>query len=364
MKILFIAPVFPPTSGQSKASKILFDALQKEHDVTLVDLNKENLQSGAVSFNRFLDIAKAAIKVYQHRKNNDIIYISLAESFAGNMRDILFYQILKKDIGKIFIHMLGGAGMKNILAGNSWQKKLNEKLMKKFAGVIVEGPANFETFKQVVPEDKIHIVPNFAEDFLFVTNAEIEKKFEKLSPIHILYLSNLINGKGYLELAEAYLSLDKGIQKEIEISFVGGFETNEHEKFFLDKIKNTSGIKYLGKYIDGAEKRQLYLDSHIFCLPTYYPFEGQPISILEAYATGCVVITTNHSGIPFVFKDQKNGYMVEKKSVESLAQTMQKIISEKQKLLPIAYNNQKEAIEKYRTTIFQNKIINIFKNNR
>ena len=66
--------------------------------------------------------------------------------------------------------------------------------------------------------------------------------------------------------------------------------------------------------MNGTQKKDLYSNAHIFCLPTYYPWEGQPFCILEAYAAGCVVITTNHSGISQVFKDGINGIEVEKKS--------------------------------------------------
>ena len=72
-------------------------------------------------------------------------------------------------------------------------------------------------------------------------------------------------------------------------------------------------------------RRSLFAAAHVFCLPTYYPYEGQPLSILEAYASGCVVVTTNHSGIRDVFKPEENGYEVEKKSAESIAQVLTKI---------------------------------------
>lgn len=360
MKILFIAPVPPPINGQSKASKVLLDALVEEHDVNIVNLSKSSLKNGVNSFGRFFEIFNILKDVKKKRNNNDIIYLSLAESFAGNMRDLAIYNLCKKDLSKTYIHMLGGAGMKEILSGTGWQKNMNAGFMKKLAGVIVEGPINYESFKRVIPENKIHIVPNFAEDFLFVSDEEIEHKFANTEPIQLLYLSNLIPGKGYNELADAYLELTKEEQKQIKISFVGGFENEESEKTFLEKISKNTGFKYLGKFIDGDEKRKLYCKSHVFCLPTYYPFEGQPISILEGYATGCVVITSNHSGIPFISKDNENGFMVEKKSVPSLVGALKKLISEKENLKSIAFHNRNEALEKYRTSIYQQKIMKIF----
>jgi glycosyltransferase involved in cell wall biosynthesis len=250
--------------------------------------------------------------------------------------------------------------MKKILSQNNWQKKINSRFIKSIAGVIVEGPVNYEIFKQIIPKEKIYIIPNFAEDYLFVTDEEINKKFESVDTIEILYLSNLISGKGYDELVDAYISLSLDEQKKIKIKFVGGFEDYESEKSFLKKINALSNIKYLGKFIDGEEKRELYCNTHVFCLPTYYPFEGQPISILEGYATGCVVISSNHSGIPFIFKNEENGFMVEKKSVSSLTDALKKVILNKKHLKEIAFHNRNEALKKYRTEIYQQSILSIF----
>ena len=94
-------------------------------------------------------------------------------------------------------------------------------------------------------------------------------------------------------------------------------------------------------------------------MPTYYPFEGQPISILEAYATGCVVITSDHSGIPYIFSDKKNGYIVEKKSVPSLKKAIENTLLNINNLEDIAFHNRNEAVKKYRTSIYQDKIMKI-----
>lgn len=361
MKILLIAPIPLPINGQSKASKVLLDKLlDDKHDVTIVDLSKSSLKNGFNSLKRVFDIFHILIEVWKKRKNNDIIYLSLAESFFGNLRDLFVYVICYKSRQKIFIHMLGGAGMKEILNGKGLQQKINCFFIKKVGGVIVEGPVNFETFSKVIPEHKIHIVSNFAEDFLFVNDEEIKTKFSDKQIIQILYLSNLILGKGYDELADAYIKLDDASKKQVNIVFVGGFESHESEKKFLTKIKTHDGLKYIGKFIDGEKKRELYCQSQVFCLPTYYPFEGQPISILEAYATGCVVITSDHSGIPFIFSDKENGFLVEKKSISSIKKAIEDVLGHKNQLEDIAFNNRNEALEKYRTSIYQGAIVGIF----
>lgn len=364
MKILFIAPIPPPVNGQSKASKVLLDALrQDKHDISIVNLSKNSLKNGFNSIGRVFDVIKILMEVWRKRKNNDIIYVSLAESFLGNIRDILIYIICYKSRYKICVHMLGGAGMREILDGKGFQKKINYFLLEKVGGVIVEGPVSFETFSKVIDGDKIHIVPNFAEDFLFANDGEIKAKFSDKDIIQILYLSNLIPGKGYAELVDGYIELSGVLKNQVNIAFVGGFESQESENKFLGKIKNYDGLNYLGKFIDGEKKRELYCKAHVFCLPTYYPYEGQPISILEAYATGCVVITSDHSGIPFIFSDKKNGFVVDKKSISSIKEVIEYVLSHKNQLEGIAFNNRNDALEKYRTSIYQCAILKIFNDN-
>ncbi len=361
MRILFIAPVPPPINGQSKASKVLLDKLiQNNYYVTVVNLSKNSLKSGFDSFGRFFNIILILRRIWLKRKNKDVIYLSLAESFLGNIRDLFIFCIFYNTKSKFFLHMLGGAGMKKILENNGPIKWINYFFIKNVSGIIVEGPVNFHIFSKILPKEKIHIVPNFAEDFLFVSDNEIKEKFHNASKLQILYLSNLIQGKGYVELAEAYFQLDEEYKKQLNIVFVGGFETNRSKTEFLNKIKNQSGLVYLGNFIDGDLKRKLYCNSHLFCLPSYYPFEGQPISILEAYAAGCVVIASNHSGIPFIFADEINGFMVEKKSVHSIKMAIYQIFEKRNSLEEIAFFNRNEALIKFRVSNYQESLINIF----
>ena len=157
-------------------------------------------------------------------------------------------------------------------------------------------------------------------------------------------------------MVDAFFKLSESIKNQVKIIFVGDFEDNHSKNNFLEKIKKSTNLTYLGKFIDGLEKKELYINSHIFCLPTYYPFEGQPISILEAYATGCVVVTTNHSGIPYIFKHLDNGYEVQKKSIESIVNGISYLVENKTNLKNIAVNNRNLAFTKFRTEIFENNL--------
>jgi glycosyltransferase involved in cell wall biosynthesis len=242
--------------------------------------------------------------------------------------------------------------MKSIMERHRLLCKLNKFFVSRVRGVVVEGQAQAATFAQLIAKDRIHVVPNFAEDFLFVNDTEIERKFQVLEPLRVLFLSNLIFGKGHLELVEAYISLPPEIKQKLSITFVGGFQSDSLQTEFHKLIAPEEGLVYYGRFVAGEPKRAMYCDSHIFALPTYYPYEGQPISILEAYATGCVVLATNHSGIPEVFTGGVNGYAVEKKSVLSIAEALRHAFENKETLKEIAFRNRDVARERYRTSIY------------
>jgi glycosyltransferase involved in cell wall biosynthesis len=339
MNILFIAPIPPPTNGQSLAAGVLYTKMKENHNVFLVNMAKPKREQNFFDkANRGLEVISFFKKIINGRKESDLIYLTLSESFGGNVKDLIIYVLCYDRLNNMVVHMLGGAGMKVLLEKGNLFSKINKFFLKRLKGVIVEGKIQFQTFSNVISSEKVHIIPNFSEDYLFCNESEVLTKFSEINKINILYLSNLIYGKGFEELADAYMALPEDIKDKFTLTFVGGFQSIKHQELFFKKIEKFSGISYKGKFINGNEKRNLYLKSHIFCLPTYYPYEGQPISILEAYATGCFVITTGHSGIPQIFEDHINGIMVEKKSALSIKNALE-LISNNKNLKEIALYN-------------------------
>ncbi len=360
MRVLFIAPLPPPTNGQSLASEVFLKKLNKIKDVKVevVNMVKKNRPKNFLDkVKRALVVVKFLLEIFQKKKDVGLIYLTISESIAGNIKDWIIYLICIRKLDKMTIHMLGGAGMKKIIENHGIFYQVNKYFISRMSGVIVEGKTQSKTFLKLTSARKIHVIPNFAEDFLFVAEEEIRTKFMNTAPLRILYLSNLIFGKGYNELADGYLKLPGLLKNQIEIIFVGGFKSQESKEEFLEKIDGQNGLVYHAAFISGEKKRALYCSSHLFCLPTYYPYEGQPISILEAYATGCAVITTKHSGVADIFVDNVNGFEVDKQSSDSITSVIEHIIINKESLLDIAILNRNTAYDRYRTSIYTTSIL-------
>ena len=97
-------------------------------------------------------------------------------------------------------------------------------------------------------------------------------------------------------------------------------------------------------------------ESDIFVYPSVCE-EAFGISVIEAMARGCIVVTFNKGGLPELIKDGVNGFLVTKADEESLARKLEEIIENK-------YNNQeiiKNAIETAKHFTIDNTIENLYK---
>jgi glycosyltransferase involved in cell wall biosynthesis len=358
-RILFIGPLPDPITGQSLACQVLLEAMRLRHDVDVVNLSKQGFRQGVSSFGRVLEIGAIAWQVWRLRRMPDAVYFTVSESYAGNAKDMLIYLICLSRLGRTMIHLHGGAGMREIMANSHplWQR-LNRYFLRRIGSVVILGPRHASIFAGAVSVDRLHVVPNFAEDALFVDDAAIGRKFECTEPLRLLFVSNLLPGKGHAELVAALELLDDAQRARLRVDVAGGFESPQQKAAFLASIGHLPNVAYHGT-VRGEAKRRLFADAHVFCLPTYYPYEGQPISILEAYASGCAVITTDHSGILDVFSDAVNGYCVEKRSAASLAAAIRRVLENPASAASMASANLHAARERYRKTTFTTAMLRL-----
>lgn len=357
MQILFIGPLPPPINGHSLVCKVLYNSLQANNVVNTVDLKKQGLKDGKISTIRIFEIFRVFYEILQKKKNSDVVYLTISESLAGNLKDLIIYLICYSLLPKFFIHLHGGSIKRLLFDRFSLLYLINRFLIKKMAGVIISGNSHLEIFESYVDASRIFVIPNFAPNNMFISKPKFAKKYSpNIKKIKFLFLSNMIPQKGYLLLLEAFQKLDKKIKNKIQFNFAGRFDSEEELQYFKRQIESDSNIVYHGM-VSEEKKRDLFQDAHIFILPTMF-FEGQPVAILEAYATGCVVVTTGQSGILDVFTNEINGFLIEPNSISSIMEIFGKLTSSIKmiKLRKIASYNLALASKEYRESHYTSRI--------
>lgn len=349
-KIYIIGQLPPPIHGLSKALDTLINAkeINKKYSVTSLDI-KDNKK-----------ILKHLIKIFMSKA--DLYYFTISQTIFGNLRDMLILRILLMKKKKIIIHYHGGYYKELYSQMPYFQKKINKNLISKINIMIALGNSLKSIFEEVIDKNKVRICENFVEDASLIQDYEFNVKQMKMveeAHLEILYLSNFIKTKGYIDVLKA-AQLIKG-KKNITFNFAGAFYSEQEEEEFKNLIAEydvSSIIRYHG-VVSGNKKRSLLRDCSIFVLPTYYPNEGQPISIIEAMGNGLAVISTSHAGIPDIV-DKTNGFIVKKQSPDQIANHIINLYHNREFLVDITRKNRALVMSSYKEINYIKKLDKIF----
>ncbi len=305
-KICFIAQFPPPIHGLSKAVDTLYRSeLAEKYDFEAVNIT---------------DNKKFPLNLLRMAKSDaDLFYFTISQSRGGNLRDLAILKLLQLRKKKCVVHLHGGYYRTLVDALPTQQKRANFAAMSRLAGAIVLGPSLKYIFEGMLPPERIFTVPNCVDDQYLMDDETFTAKVQASSDVpvrQVLFLSNLIPEKGWptvLELArQEQARVAQGSPVRYHFHFAGKFFDPDAETMFqtfirthrLDNIVTYHGV------VQGEAKQRLLHDSHIFILPTRYPKEGQPISILEAMGNGMMIVTTDHAGIPDIVTDGENGIVL------------------------------------------------------
>jgi glycosyltransferase involved in cell wall biosynthesis len=339
--ILLVGPLLPPIHGQSLAFTRFIESVDKENKM-VVNTNledKSKLCKILGTFKTLLTIFFQSVFV-----KYDIVYFTCSRSFLGSIKDILLINLVNFKRIKIINHLHGSDFYDFLHSLPKWYQRVFFYSYDKVdtSIVLLESMKNqFIDFENMT----IEVVPNFYDNEL---NKELEKNDE--NKISLVYLSNIMKSKGIFELIGAFEKLSKSYEN-IYLNIAGGFIADEYmnieevKKEFYKKIKKNNSIKYIGK-IFGEDKVRLLQKSDIFILPSYYKSEAFPISIIEAMRCENAIVTTRYKYLPEIVTN-KNGILVEIKSVNSLIDGIECLFKDKEQLRTIKKYNGKYAKDKY-----------------
>lgn len=182
--------------------------------------------------------------------------------------------------------------------------------------------AEFVTEKLYIPEKDIVIILNGIDvreyQIKFNRNKklielELDPEEKIVGTVSRLYEPT----KGIKFLLEAARNLQKKI--DFHLLLVGGGKDEER----LKEMAGEMGVKatFLGERVDVAE---LLSVMDVFVLSSLY--EGLPVSLLEAMASGLPVVVTNVGGMPEVVIDGETGFIVEPGQVEQLSESIKELL--------------------------------------
>lgn len=341
----------PPIHGLSMALQCLIESdLRDKYNFEIVDI-KNNKKF----INNLIRIATCRSNAY---------YLTIAQSKLGNIRDLVILSLIHLKKKPCIVHLHGGYYGVLQQTLSSIQRKCNQVIMGKVDIGIVLSHSLKSMFMNVIHDSKIRVVFNAVEESSMMADEELQEKMNQVceGPLKLLYLSNFIPSKGYLDFIEAIKFVKDAGNTNFRAYFAGVFFEEATKNDFFETLKQyelENYVLYLG-VVNGKEKADILKEAHVFVLPTYYEKEGQPISIIEAMANGMTVISTNHAAIPDMIQDNVNGFIVNKKQPKEIADKIEMIMNNRRILQKIALVNRKEVKDNYMIQRYISNLESVF----
>lgn len=244
---------------------------------------------------------------------------------------------------------------------------INDWLYKRFFNnihVLLLSKRLYDDVKRYVPEQRVVVCGNGIPAIITPNNKGasdgVQKAHSFSAPIHILFLSNMMEEKGVWTLLNA-CCLIKERGTDFRCTFVGGWKDITEQMFNekVEKLGLQTEVSAVGAKYD-KEKESYWRDADVFVFPTFYHNECFPLVLLEAMQHALPCISTDEAAIPDIIDNGKTGFVVNKCNYHQLAERIIQLSNDRQ----MAVNMGMEGFYKYKRLFtldaFEKRLCDIF----
>jgi glycosyltransferase involved in cell wall biosynthesis len=341
MSILVFAKFPPPHTGMTIATSLFADMAEERYCTERIDTSHGIMKPNQLGWDQlkyYLQFSVGFVQRLQRLRERvqdpdvDSLYIVASPSPLGLMRNVLAVVIARPHVSRIVAHVHNG----------NYQQIFEQPVISKGAHYLARNVDRFiflseilsERVSSYIPPPKRYVVRNTIDPEVRCTEEEVGEKIRTRSQrdtLRLLFLSNMIPSKGYMDVARAVSILrSKSNSLDVHADFIGDWpDERDRSEFhtFLVQKELQNAVTVHGRVSRRATIKAVLLDADVFVLPTYYPNEAQPLSIIEAMNAVTPVVSTEHASIPEYVIDGENGYLIGKQSPTEIAEAIQKLVN-------------------------------------
>ena len=191
-----------------------------------------------------------------------------------------------------------------------------------YAAFIFQNPDDIKWFKSLgyATDERIFLIKGSGIDL----NAFTYKEAVQKDKLRVLFPARMLRDKGLIELIDAFKILYPKYKGQVELILAGSCADANKTAISEEELKGMLMDGYITWIGNQSDMYPVYCDSDIVVLPSYR--EGLPKALIEACAVGRPIVTTDVPGCRECADEGVNGYLVPLKSVNELAEAIEKLI--------------------------------------
>jgi glycosyltransferase involved in cell wall biosynthesis len=276
----------------------------------------------------FKHLGQLVILCLRHR--HATVYVPVSQGRWGFLRDAVFLISARLLGHRRIVHLHGGYFAAFREESGSVVRLAMRLALRDVEQAWVLTPGLRGSFGELVPGERVKVLENCVEDPWPDGPESGDETRPHDDAFRILYLSNLVPDKGSLDLLEALGRAGEGElgrESAIVVRLVGDAPPDVAaavRRRGADVVRAGIEVEVPGPRT-GESKLQEYRRSDVFAYPTRYRYEGQPLVILEAMASGLPIVTTAQGGIPETVEDGRSGLVVRPGDIEALVDAITRL---------------------------------------
>lgn len=332
--------------------RILFGVPDRMHR-ELVDLEIEGLKNLKLecdtvhygpnsskngSINKIVNLLINAIRIDNALRKTKYDFLFLNTAFDRNaiIRDFITLYILKPFKTKVFLKF-HGSDLELLAKLNWWQKKLVIWLFENTNSI---GVLNIEEriafIKRGYPEDKLFVVKNPINPSLYIRDQNFKTRLGLSNQTFVFFFcARFLPFKGMMDVLEALAIIRKNFHN-IHLLCIGDGPDMEKAQLFVMNNDLKSFVTFTG-FIAEIETRYYYSNADALVFPSGH--EGFPMVVFQSLAAGIPIITTRISASADYLKEPGNCLWVEYKNPQSIANAMNRILTDQNIRTRMSINN-------------------------
>ena len=360
-RVVVVAQGPPARGGISTFAMSLVDDADLARSFSLDLLNttrSAERRAGTFSVGNIRNAFVDAVRTYRSARTAEIVHVQTALMPALPLLRALSLCTAARIAGAaVLCHVHSGrvnSGQAEAFQPH-WRERLLLRRLSVADAVLTVSRPGADALRPLLPRTRVEPVDNAVDTASFTTAALAG------DPPTLLYVGTLSNRKGLSDLLTALRLLGDRGGPPYRLEIVGGSaEVGEAESEALRQAAREAGH---GQALLGSlgpeQVRARLREADVFVLPSHW--EGQPIAILEAMATGLPVVVTSVGANPDVVRDGVDGRVVPPHDPAALADALEQVLSDRDLRVRMGAAARERAVDRHDATRLSQRMAGIYR---